>query len=192
MAYKGMYLKKTVPTDIKEALWWEEECVRRQGGYDLDQTGLPAIAKWLPKGTVVKLGTNGKAVVVKSAKVTEKANSGTKILKLAGGSLFKEGDTIGGKKIASIERTATLDTVTLSGTLESDIEAETVVTDYNKDTDVLLGFTYATKELDPDASQMVEPTLQVMEVEENTLPYPINADIKAGLNANGIALFKIQ
>lgn len=192
MAYKGMYLKKTVPTNIKEALWWEEECVRRQGGYDLDQTGLPATAKWLPKGTVVKLGTNGKAVVVKSAKVTEKANSGTKILKLAGGSLFKEGDTIGGKKIASIERTATLDTVTLSGTLESDIEAETVVTDYNKDTDVLLGFTYATKELDPDASQMVEPTLQVMEVEENTLPYPINADIKAGLNANGIALFKIQ
>lgn len=192
MAYKGMYLKKTVPTDIKEALWWEEECVRRQGGYDLDQTGLPATTKWLPKGTVVKLGTNGKAVVVKSAKVTEKATSGTKTVKLAGGSLFKEGDTIGGKKIASIERTATLDTVTLSGTLENDIEAETVVTDYNKDTDVLLGFTYATKELDPDASQMVEPTLQVMEVEEDTLPYPVNADIKAGLNANGIALFKIQ
>ena len=192
MAYKGMYLKKTVPTDIKEALWWEEECVRRQGGYDLDQSNLPSALKWLPKGTVVKLGTGGKAVVIKSAKVTEKATTGTKTVKLAAGSLYKEGDTIGGKKISSIAKTKTLDTVTLSTALDSDIEANTVITDYNKATDILLGFTYATKELDPEASQMVEPTVQVMEVEESSLPYPINEDIKLGLNATGIALFRIQ
>lgn len=187
-----MYLKKTVPTDIKEGSWWEEQCIVRQGGYDLDQSNLPDNLKWLPKGAVVKLGTGGKAVVVKTAKVTEKATSGTKSVKLAAGSLYKEGDTIGGKKIASIARTATLDTVTLSTALDTDIEANTVISDYDKSKDVLLGFTYATKELDKDASQQVEPTLRVMEVEEVTLPYPINDDIKAGLNANGIALFKIQ
>lgn len=192
MAYKGMYLKKIVPTDIKEGSWWEEQCVVRQGGYDLDQSNLPAELKWLPKGTVVKLGTGGKAVAVKTAKVTEKAEAATKTVKLAPGSLFKEGDTIGGKKISSIARSATLDTVTLSAGLEAAINADDIVTDYNKDSDVLLGFTYATKELDKDASQQVEPTLRVMEVEEVSLPYPINADIKAGLNVNGIALFKIQ
>lgn len=192
MAYKGMYLKKTVPTDIKEGSWWEEQCIVRQGGYDLDQSNLPPDLKWLPKGTVVKLGTGGKAIAVKTAKVTEKATSSTKTVKLAPGSLFKEGDTIGGKKIASIAKTATLDTVTLSAALDADINANDVVTDYNKESDILLGFTYATKELDKDASQQVEPTLRVMEVEEASLPYPINADIKDGLNANGIALFKIQ
>lgn len=187
-----MYLKKTVPTDIKEGSWWEEQCIIRQGGYDLDQSNLPDSLKWLPKGAVVKLGAGGKAVVVKTAKVTEKATSDTKTVKLAAGSLYKEGDTIGGKKIASIARTATLDTVTLSTALDSDIDANTVISDYDASKDVLLGFTYATKELDKDASQQVEPTLRVMEVEEATLPYPINGDIKAGLNANGIALFKIQ
>ena len=187
-----MYLKKTVPTDIKEGSWWEEQCIVRQGGYDLDQSNLPAELKWLPKGTVVKLGNGGKAIAIKTAKVVEKADSATETVKLAHGSLFKEGDTIGGKKIASIARTATLDTVTLSTGLEAAINANDIVTDYNKDSDVILGFTYATKELDKDASQQVEPTLRVMEVEEASLPYPINADIKAGLNANGIALFKIQ
>lgn len=192
MAYKGMYLKKTVPTDIKEGSWWEEQCVVRQGGYDLDQSNLPAELKWLPKGTVVKLGTGGKAVVVKTANVTELAASAQKTVKLAPGSLYQVGDSIGGKKIASIARSNTGDTVTLSANLDANIEAKTVITDYDKAKDVILGFTYATKELDKDASQQVESTLRVMEVEEASLPYPINADIKAGLNTNGIALFKIQ
>lgn len=192
MAYKGMYLKKTVPTDIKEGSWWEEQCIVRQGGYDLDQSNLPDSLKWLPKGTVVKLGTGGKAIVIKTAKVTEKASSTTKTVKLAAGSLYKEGDTIGGRKIASIARTATFDTVTLSTALDADIEANTVISDFDASKDVILGFTYATKELDKDASQQVEPTLRVMEVEEASLPYPINKEIKAGLNANGIALFKVQ
>lgn len=187
-----MYLKKTVPTDIKEGSWWEEQCVVRQGGYDLDQSNLSADLKWLPKGTVVKLGTGGKAAVVKTATVTEKATSGTKTVKLAAGSLYIVGDSIGGKKIASIAKTKELDTVTLSTALDSDIEAKTVISDYDESKDIILGFTYATKELDRDASQQVEPTLRVMEVEEATLPYPINTEIKAGINANGIALFKIQ
>lgn len=192
MAYKGMYLKKTVPTDIKEGSWWEEQCVVRQGGYDLDQSNLPADLRWLPKGTVVKLGTGGKAVVVKTARVTEKAASGTKTIKVAAGNALVIGDTIGGNKITAIAKTATVDTLTVSAATSSDIEANSVISDYDASKDVILGFTYATKELDKDASQQVEPTLRVMEVEEASLPYPINDEIKEGLNANGIALFKIQ
>ena len=53
--YKGMFLKKTtIPEKIKEALWWEEQCVRREGGYDFDSSNLPDDAKWLPKGAVLK------------------------------------------------------------------------------------------------------------------------------------------
>lgn len=192
MAYKGMFFKKVKPTSIKEASWWEEMCVRRQGGYDLDQSNLPTGLKWLPKGAVVKLGTGGKAVVIKSAKVAERAASAAKTVKLSAGSLYKEGDTIGGKKIASIVRAESGDTVTLTAELDAELAEGAVVTDYDKSKDILLGFAYATKELDPDAAQVVEPTLRVMEVEEDSLPYPINSDIKEGLNANGIALFKIQ
>lgn len=192
MAYKGMYQERTVPTNIKEALWWEEQCVVRQGGYDLDQSNLPADLKWLPKGTVVKLGSDGKAVAIKTAKVAEKATSGTKTVKVVAGTLLNVGDTIGGYKISAIAKTATVDTLTLSAATSADINAGTVLTNYDSSSDKILGFTYATKELDKDASQQVEPTLRVMEVEEASLPYPINDEIKVGINANGIALFKIQ
>ncbi len=192
MAYKGMYLKKTVPTDIKEALWWEEHCIVRQGGYDLDQSNLPAGLKWLPKGTVVKLTSAGKATVVKTAKVTEKATSGTKTVKVASGSLIAAGDTLAGSKVASVTTGTTIDTITLSTATTADIEENSVISDFDADSDTILGFTYATKEIDADASQTVEPTLQAVEVEEESLPYPINDEIKKGLNANGVALFKIQ
>lgn len=187
-----MYQERTVPTNIKEALWWEEQCVVRQGGYDLDQSNLPADLKWLPKGTVVKLGSDGKAVAIKTAKVAEKATSGTKTVKVVAGTLLNVGDTIGGYKISAIAKTATVDTLTLSAATSADINAGTVLTNYDSSSDKILGFTYATKELDKDASQQVEPTLRVMEVEEASLPYPINDEIKVGINANGIALFKIQ
>lgn len=192
MAYKGMYLKRTVPTDIKEALWWEEHCIVRQGGYDLDQSNLPAGLKWLPKGTVVKLTSAGKAAVVKTAKVTEKATSGTKTVKVASGSLIAAGDILAGSKVSSVSKGTSADTITLSAATTADIEANSVISDFDADKDTLLGFTYATKELDADASQTVEPTLQVVEVEEASLPYPISDEIKKGLNANGVALFKIQ
>lgn len=191
MSNKGMFLRKTSPTHINEAVWWEEQCVRRQGGYDLDQTNIPATLKWLPKGTVLKLGTGGKAVAVKTALVTEKAESAATTLKIKSGSLYQVGDSIAGKKISAIKTDNGIDTLTIAA-LEAAIEANAVVTDYDKDKDTILGLSYDTRDLDKDVAVFVEPTLQVMEVEEATLPYPINADIKAGLNANGVALFKIQ
>ena len=99
---------------------------------------------------------------------------------------------IAGKAISAITTANGVDTLTIAS-LSAAIEKDTVVTDYDKSKDTLLGFSYDTLDLrDPDSSIPVTPTLQVMEVEEDSLPYPINKDIKDGLNANGIALFKIQ
>ena len=185
-------MKKTKPTDIKEAVWWEEYCIRRQGGYDLDQSNLPRALKWLPKGTVLKLSaTGGNAVAVKTATVTEKAAQGATTLKIATGSLVQVGDTIGGAKVTAITTGDTYDTLTVEALTDA-IEAKTVISDYDAENDTLLGFSYDTLDLDSEASIPATPTLQVMEVDEETLPYPINADIKTGLNANGVALFKIQ
>lgn len=192
MAYKGMYLKKTVPTDIKEGSWWEEQCIVRQGGYDLDRTNLPATLKFIAKGTVLRLVTGGKAQVVKTAKATEKADKAATTLKIASGSLFQVGDKIAGATISAIASNDGVDTLTVSA-LDNAVAANAIVSDYDKTKDVLLGFSYDTLDIrDADASIAATPTLQVMEVEEDSLPYPINDEIKAGINANGVALFKVQ
>jgi hypothetical protein len=192
MSNKGMFLHTTKPTDIKEAVWWEEQCVRRQGGYDLDRSNLPASLKWLAKGVVLRLVSGGKAQAVKTATVTEKAVKQATTLKIASGSLFQVGDTIAGSKITAVSSASGIDTLTI-GALANDVAENAVVSDYDKSKDILLGLSYDTLDLrEADASLAATPTLQVMEVEEDSLPYPINADIKNGLNANGVALFKIQ
>ena len=196
MSNAGYFLHKTKPESIKEAVWLEEQCLRRQGGYDLDRTNLPSTLKWLAKGTVFKLSaTGGKAVAVKTAKVTEVASKAATTLKITSGSLFKVGDTVAGLTITKIESDAStgIDTLTGTGGVAEGAAKGDVLSDYDKSKDTLLGFSYDTLDLrDPDSSIPVTPTLQVMEVEEDSLPYPINKDIKDGLNANGIALFKIQ
>lgn len=185
-------MHRTKPEDIKEALWLEEQCLRRQGGYDLDSTNLPATLKWVAKGTVLRLVTGGKAQVVKTAKVTERAEKSATTLKIASGSLFKVGDKIAGATISAIASSDGVDTLTVSA-LDNAVAANAIVSDYDKTKDVLLGFSYDTLDVrDQESSIAATPTLQVMEVEEDSLPYPINEDIKLGINAFGIALFKIQ
>lgn len=185
-------MHKTQPDNIKEAVWWEEKCIRRQGGYDLDRTNIPSSLRWLPKGTVLKLTSAGKAQAVKTATVTEKADANATTLKIVSGSLFKVGDTIAGAQISAIITADGVDTLTVAA-LPNAVSAKTVVSDYDKANDKLLGFSYDTLDLrDADASLAATPTLTVMEVEEDSLPFPINDDIKQGLNENGIALFKIQ
>lgn len=192
MSNRGYFLHRTKPEDIKEALWLEEQCLRRQGGYDLDLTNLPATLKFVAKGTVLRLITGGKAQVVKTAKVTEKAVKAATTLKIASGSLFKVGDKIAGATISAIASTDGVDTLTVSE-LTNEVAANAIVSDYDKTKDVLLGFSYDTLDIrDKEASIAATPTLQVMEVEEDSLPYPINDEIKEGIRANGIALFKIQ
>lgn len=185
-------MHRTKPEDIKEALWLEEQCLRRQGGYDLDRTNLPATLKFVAKGTVLRLVTGGKAQVVKTAKVTERAEKSATTLKIASGSLFKVGDKIAGSTISAITSSDGVDTLTVS-TLANEVAKNAIVSDYDKTKDVLLGFSYDTLDVrDQESSIAATPTLQVMEVEEDSLPYPINEDIKLGINAVGIALFKIQ
>ena len=192
MSNRGYFLHRTKPEDIKEALWLEEQCLRRQGGYDLDRTNLPATLKWVAKGTVLRLVTGGKAQVVKTAKVTERAEKSATTLKIASGSLFKVGDKIAGATISAIASSDGVDTLTVSA-LDNAVEENAIVSDYDKTKDVLLGFSYDTLDVrDQESSIAATPTLQVMEVEEDSLPYPINEDIKLGINAVGIALFKIQ
>ena len=192
MSNRGYFLHRTKPEDIKEALWLEEQCLRRQGGYDLDRTNLPATLKFVAKGTVLRLVTGGKAQVVKTAKVTERAEKSATTLKIASGSLFKVGDKIAGATISAIASSDGVDTLTVSA-LDNAVSANAIVSDYDKTKDVLLGFSYDTLDIrDQESSIAATPTLQVMEVEEDSLPYPINEDIKLGINAVGIALFKIQ
>ena len=185
-------MHRTKPEDIKEALWLEEQCLRRQGGYDLDRTNLPATLKFVAKGTILRFVTGGKAQVVKTAKAVEKADKAATTLKVASGSLFQIGDKIAGATISAIASNAGVDTLTVSP-LDNAVAANAIVSDYDKTKDVLLGFSYDTLDIrDSDSSIAATPTLQVMEVEEDSLPYPINDEIKAGINANGVALFKIQ
>ena len=192
MSNRGYFMHRTKPEDIKEALWLEEQCLRRQGGYDLDRTNLPATLKWVAKGTVLRLVTGGKAQVVKTAKVTEKASKSATTLKIVSGSLFQVGDKIAGATISAITSSDGVDTLTVSA-LANEVAVNAIVSDYDKTKDVLLGFSYDTLDIrDKEASIAATPTLQVMEVEEDSLPYPINEDIKLGINAVGIALFKIQ
>jgi hypothetical protein len=192
MSNRGYFMHRTKPEDIKEALWLEEQCLRRQGGYDLDRTNLPATLKFVAKGTILRFVTGGKAQVVKTAKAVEKADKAATTLKVASGSLFQIGDKIAGATISAIASNAGVDTLTVSP-LDNAVAANAIVSDYDKTKDVLLGFSYDTLDIrDSDSSIAATPTLQVMEVEEDSLPYPINDEIKAGINANGVALFKIQ
>ena len=82
MSNRGMFLKKAKPTNIQEAVWWEEYCIRRQGGYDFDGTNLPINNGWIPKGAILKKTSTGGCAVVKTAKVAEKATQSAKAVML--------------------------------------------------------------------------------------------------------------
>lgn len=190
--YKGMFLKRTtIPEKIKEALWWEEQCVRREGGYDFDPSNLPDDAKWLPKGTVLKfVKETGKACVVKSTRVKENASKSATTLKIEKDSYFKVGDTIAGVTISNIVKGSDYDTLTI-GALTDALKVGDTVDDY-KDGDIILGLQYDTFPIEREFNQQVTPTLVVREVVESSLMYPISDKVKAALNKVGTAQFKIQ
>lgn len=190
--YKGMFLKRNaVPENVKEALWWEEQCVRREGGYDFDTDNLPDDAKWLPKGAVLRFNkTNGKANVLKSTRVAEAATKAATTLKIEKDSYFKVGDTIAGVAISAITKGDSYDTLTVAE-LKENLKLGDVVDDY-ADGDILLGLQYDTFPIDKTINQQVTPTLVVREVDEDTLMYPLSDKVKAALNATGTAQFKIK
>ena len=195
MAQKqGMFFHKSVATNIKEGAWWEEHCVRRQGGYDLDKSNLPDSFRWLAKGTVLKFdNATGKAVVVKSAKVAETAQSGATSIKVYDTGVLKVGDTLSGNKITAIATADGVATLTVDAT-KAKINAGDVITDYDKTKDTLLGLAYETNDLRDNDNPFVTPTLEAVEIEADTLPIPVNADIIEGLNKPGYGkhLFRIK
>lgn len=185
----GMFMHKGTPTNIKEALWWEETCIRRQGGYDLDTTNLPADFRWLPKGTVLAFNaTNGKATVVKTAKVYANAAKDATTLQIEESPLIKVGDKLAGSTISAIMTEEGVSTLTVSA-LAKAVTKDTIVDSLESGT-ILLGLAYETTDLRDVDYPQVTPTLQAFEIEEDTMPFPINDTIKAGLGA--LHQFKIQ
>lgn len=184
----GMFMHKGKPTDIKEGLWWEETCIRRQGGYDLDTSNLPDGLRWLPKGTVLAF-LDGKAIAVKTAKVYEAAEAEATTVKVEDTGILKVGDVIGGMTISAISVADGIATLTVDAVPEGGLKAGAVIADA-RSKGVLLGLQYETNDLRDNDFPQVTPTLQAYEIEEDTLPFPVNDDIKKGLGDRH--QFKIQ
>ena len=97
------------------------------------------------------------------------------------------GSTI--SKIAVAEGVATL-TVTA---LAAAVEAGDAVSEYDPEADTLIGLAYETTDLRDNDFPQVTPTLVAMEIEKDTMPYPVNDAIIEGLNKAGVGthLFRV-
>lgn len=185
----GMFLHKGKPANIKEALWWEEMCVRRQSGYDLDTSNLPADFRWIPKGAVLAFNaTNGKAILVKTAVAFAAAAKDATTLKIVENPLIKVGDKLAGSTISAIETEDGVSTLTVTA-LAKAVAKDAVIADDNAG-GTLLGLAYETTDLRDNDYPHVTPTLRCFEIEEDSMPFPINDTIKAGLGQ--LHQFKIQ
>lgn len=175
-----MFYNSTKATVAKEGVWNEQTCIRRTGGFDIDKTNLPEGTKYLPKGAVLAL-VNNKAVAVKTAKVYENAAKAATSVKVEKEHILKVGDVLGDSAaIAAITIGDTIDTLTLGeGGLSADVKAGDVITDAN--VAKIIGLNYATIKLDDMPS--CTPTIQAYEIEEDTLPYPVNDAIKTALTS---------
>ena len=174
-----MEYREINPTSIQEGIWNEKTCIRRTAGFDIDKSNLPADMKYLPKGAVLALDSNGlKVVLVKTAKATAEANSGATSLKVAKGHALVVGDVIAGSAISKIVENVEFDTLTVAA-LGAKVEAGAVVADANGAK--AIGLNYATVKL--DACPSCTPTIQAYEIEEDSLPYPVNEEIKTALTS---------
>lgn len=176
-----MYYKNSASEHIQEGLWWEESCVRRQAGYDLDVTNLPSTLRWFPKGAVLAfVPATGKAKLVKTFEVYETANANATTLKVKDPyGLAAVGDTIAGKEVSAVSLADGVATLTIAA-LAAKLNAGDVVADASA-SGTLLGLNYATVDLRDNDYPSVTPTLQAYEIEEDTLPFPVNSTIKQGL-----------
>lgn len=173
-----MFYKEKNADVVKEGKWDEKSCIRRIGGYDIDKSNLPASMKYLPKGAVMAYNaSNGKAILVKTAKVYETANTSSEAadIKVEKGNALNVGDVIGGNTVTAIVQGETFDTVKVNKVTKK-LNVGDVISESGK---TILGLNYATVALDDMPS--CTPTLQAYEIEEDTLPYAINDDIKDAL-----------
>mgnify|MGYP006988897862 FL=1 len=162
------------------AQWDVKSCVRCIAGLNFDKTCLPDGVEFLPKGVVLakKLTSTGyKAVLVKTAVVHENAAKDATTLKIKKGHAYLVGEKIAGSTISAIDTSNTdYDALTV-GALAKAVTANTVVNDDNVDN--IVGLNYARTKM--DAYPTVTYTIQAYEIEESTLPFPINDTIKEKL-----------
>jgi len=185
----GMFLRKGNPTNIKEALWWEETCIRRQGGYDFDTTNLPDGFRWLPKGTVLGFNAStGKAYMIKTAQVYANAAKDATSLQIVENPSIKVGDKLFGSTISAIETAEGVSTLTVSA-LSKAVTKDTII-DSLEASSVVLGLAYETTDLFENDFPQVAATLQAFEIEEDSMPFLVSDGIKAALGA--LHQFKIQ
>lgn len=175
-----MEYKEISSNVIQEGVWDEKTCVRMQGGYDIDTSVIPTGLKFLPKGAILSYNAEtGKVAPVKSIKVIEKANSSATSIKVDKKHIVVVGETLGGHKVTAINTSNEgYDVMTVASIGEA-IEAGTVLCDANGEKSV--GMNCATVKIDSNPS--CTPTVQAYEIEEDTLPYPINDTIKAALTS---------
>lgn len=184
----GMWFKKTTSQHIQEALWWEEKCVRRQGGYDFDKSNIPTDVRWIPKGTLLKLvNETGKVKVAKTAEVTEQAEALGTTIKVKDTGLIMVGDKYNGSTVTAISISDGIATLTVD-TIAETLEVGDVVSDYDKAKEKVLGLQYETNDLRDNDYPQATPTLVAMEIEKDTLPMPISDELIAELNKAGVGI----
>lgn len=173
------YEKKTFES-VQEGKWDSESCVRCIAGLNFDKSCLPADMKRVPKGAVLakKLTSTGyKAVLVKTAVVQANAAKDATTLNVLKGHALIVGDKVAGSAISAIDTSnEDYDALTVAA-LSKAVTKDTVVNDDNVDN--ILGLNYATTKMDSYPS--VTYTIQAYEIEEATLPFPINDTIKEKL-----------
>lgn len=167
-----MIYKETTPTSIKEAVWNEKFCERAQAGKTIDTTDVPNL-EYLPKGAPLGV-SNGKYVLVHTAKVHAEAAAEAVAIQVEKGHTLAVGDTVAGSAISAITAGTDYDTLTVAA-LSAKVSKDTILDNGV----VCVGLNYATVKLEGTPSAV--HTIQAYEIEEDTLPYPINATIKSAL-----------
>lgn len=184
----GMWFKKTTSQNIQEALWWEEKCVRRQGGYDFDKSNIPTDVRWIPKGTLLKLvNETGKVKVAKTAEVTEQAEALGTTIKVKDTGIIMVGDKYNGSTVTDISKSDGIATLTVD-TIAETLKVGDVISDYDKKKEKVLGLQYETNDLRDNDYPQATPTLVAMEIEKDTLPMPISDELIAELNKAGVGI----
>jgi hypothetical protein len=171
-----MYYNDTQALGIQEGHWNERTCVRREGGFSLIVSNLPKALVQLAKGAIVSISKEG-AKLLKSAKVYEAAAKGATTVKVEKNHALIVGDVIAKATISAIEEGESYDTLTVDALAAAvkvgDVIAESI--------DGVLAFNYATVPVKgtPD----IAVTVQAYDIDEASLPYPINDEIKAALTS---------
>lgn len=173
-----MFYKQTNPTLEKEGVWDEKSCVRRIGGYDLDKSNLPTDLKYILKGAALAFDkATGNVKLVKTAKVYAQASTSDTSIKIEKGGAVKVGDKLNGSTVTAIDKaSADYDLLTVD-TIAETLKVGDVITDGNEAN--VIGLNYYSKKIEDFTSVTV--TLQAYEIQEETLPYPVNDAIKTAL-----------